>query len=99
MVPGSMEEHITQEEQALADDKMRAEIAKLIAETHQIDDKMRAEIAKLIAETHQIDDKMRAEIAKLIAETRQNGVSTFLAPTLAAAALMGAGAAIVKLFF
>ena len=63
MVPGSMEEHITQEEQALA------------------------------------DDKMRAEIAKLIAETRQNGVSTFLAPTLAAAALMGAGAAIVKLFF
>ena len=72
---------MTQEEQALADDKMRAEIAKLIAETHQI------------------DDKMRAEIAKLIAETRQIGVSTFLAPTLAAAALMGAGAAFVKLFF
>lgn len=63
MVPGSMEEHLTQEEQALA------------------------------------DDKMRAEIAKLLAETRQIGVSTFLAPALAAAALMGATAAIVKLFF
>ena len=90
---------MTQEEQALADDKMRAEIAKLLAESRQIDDKMRAEIAKLLAESRQIDDKMRAEIAKLLAETRQIGVSTFLAPALAAAALMGATAAIVKLFF
>ena len=72
---------MTQEEQALADDKMRAEIAKLLAESRQI------------------DDKMRTEIAKLLAETRQIGVNTFLAPTLAAAALMGATAAIVKLFF
>ena len=45
------------------------------------------------------DDKMRAEIAKLLAETRQIGVNTFLAPALAAAALMGATAAIVKIFF
>ena len=45
------------------------------------------------------DDKMRAEIAKLLAETRQIGVNTFLAPFLAAAGLMGATAAIVKLFF
>ncbi len=71
--------------------------------THQeqslADDKMRAEIAKLLAETHQVDDKMRAEIAKLLAETRQIGVNTFLAPALAAAAVMGATAALVKLFF
>ena len=45
------------------------------------------------------DGKMRAEIARLLAETRQIGVNTFLAPTLAAAALMGATAAVVKLFF
>ncbi|MXX89474.1 MAG: hypothetical protein F4213_14440 [Boseongicola sp. SB0677_bin_26] len=71
--------------------------------THQeqslADDKMRAEIAKLLAETRQVDDKMRAEITKLLAETRQIGVNTFLAPALAAAAVMGATAALVKLFF
>lgn len=53
--------------------------------------------------THQeqsiADDKMRAEIAKLLAETKQINVNTFLAPALAAAALMGGTAAIVKLFF
>ena len=91
--------HMTSQEQALADDKMRAEIAKLLSETRQIDDKMRAENMKLLAETRQTDDKMRAEIAKLLAETRQVGVNTFLAPALAAAALMGATAAVVKLFF
>ena len=63
MVPGSMQEQMTQEEQALA------------------------------------DDKMRAEIAKLFAETRQIGIDTFLAPALVAAALMGAIATLVKLFF
>lgn len=45
------------------------------------------------------DDKMRAEIAKLLAETKQINVNTFLAPGLAAAALMGATAALVKLLF
>ena len=45
------------------------------------------------------DDKMRAEIAKLLAETKQIGVSTFLAPALAAAALMGGTAAVIKLFY
>ena len=90
---------MTEHEQTLADDKMRAEIARLLAETRQIDGKMQAEIAKLIAETRQIDGKMQAEIAKLIAETHQIKVTTFLAPTLAAAALLGAGGAITKLFF
>lgn len=45
------------------------------------------------------DDKMRAEIAKLLAETRQISVNTFLAPFLAAAGLMAATAALVKIFF
>ncbi len=43
--------------------------------------------------------KIDTEIAKMLAETRQIGVSTFLAPFLAAAGLMGATAALVKLFF
>ena len=51
------------------------------------------------AEQNIQDDKMRAEIAKLLAETKQINVNTFLAPALAAAAVMGATAAIVKLFF
>ena len=45
------------------------------------------------------DDKMRAEIAKLLAETKQIGVNTFLSPFLAAAGLMAATAALVKLLF
>ena len=44
------------------------------------------------------DDKMRAEIAKLLAETKQINVNTFLAPALAAAALMGTVVALTKLF-
>lgn len=51
------------------------------------------------AEIRLSDEKLRAEVAKLIAETRQIGVNTFLAPFLAAAGLMGATAAIVKMFF
>ena len=45
------------------------------------------------------DDKMRAEIAKLLAETKQINANTFLAPALAAAALMAGTATLVKLFF
>ncbi len=45
------------------------------------------------------DDKMRAEIAKMLAEPKQVSVNTFLVPFMAAAVLMGATAAIVKLFF
>ena len=55
------------------------------------------------AELKLSDEKLRAEVAKLIAETGQIGVSTFLAPFLAAAGLMGATAALtaalVKLLF
>lgn len=51
------------------------------------------------AEQSLADDKMRAEISKMLSETRQINVNTFLAPFLAAAGLMGATAAIVKLFF
>ena len=52
------------------------------------------------------DEKLQAEVAKLIAEVAQIGtqtyrvtISTILMPFLAAAALMGATAAVVKLFF
>ena len=50
------------------------------------------------AEMNLADDKMRAEIAKLLAETRQVTVNTFLAPFLAAGAVIGAGAALAKFF-
>ena len=50
------------------------------------------------AEQSLADDKMRAEIAKLLAETKQIGLNTFLAPFLAAAGVMGATAALVKIF-
>ncbi|MFO1071111.1 MAG: hypothetical protein U1E17_00025 [Geminicoccaceae bacterium] len=50
------------------------------------------------AEQSLADDKMRAEIAKLLAETKQINLNTFLAPFLAAAGVMGATAALVKLF-
>ena len=45
------------------------------------------------------DDKMRAEIAKLIAETKQINVNTFAIPFVTAAGVMGATAAVVKIFF
>lgn len=50
------------------------------------------------AEQNLADDKMRAELVKLMAESKQIGVNTFLAPFLAAAALMGVTAALVKIF-
>ena len=50
------------------------------------------------AEQSLADDRMRAEIAKLLAETKQIGINTFLAPFLAAAGVMGATAAIEKIF-
>ncbi|MEM1376310.1 MAG: hypothetical protein AAGG69_02870 [Pseudomonadota bacterium] len=64
-----------------------------------VDDKMRAEIAKLLADTRYVDDRSQAEIAKFHAEATQLKMSAFLAPFLAAAGLMGATAALVKLFF
>ena len=51
------------------------------------------------AEVKLADEKLRAEVARPIAETRRISVGTFLTPFLAAAGLMGATAAVVKLFF
>ena len=62
------------------------------------DDRMREEIAALFAETRQLDDRMRAEIARLLAKPRRIGAGTFLVPALTAAAVMGATAAVVKVF-
>ena len=50
--------------------------------------KLDAEIAELMATT-----------AKLNAETKQISVNTYLSPFLAAAAVMGATAALIKLLF
>jgi len=54
---------MTSQQQALADDRMRAEIAKLIAETAKINN---GEIAKITAEMFRIN----AETAKISAESR-----------------------------
>lgn len=64
--------------------KLDVEIANLNATT-----------AKLIAET----SKLASENAKLLAESRQLRVNTFLAPFLAAAAVIGATAAFMRIFF
>ena len=59
---------MTAEEQALADDRMRAEIAKLIQESAKI----RAEtfhINERTSHTHQDIAKLQAETAKILAET------------------------------
>lgn len=79
---------MTVEEQRLADDKMRAELAKL-----------QVEIAMLRDKQPHVDERERAELRKLVAEAGQLKVSMFLAPFLAAAALMGATAALVRLLF
>ena len=51
------------------------------------------------AEQNLADDKMRAEIAKMLTKTKQISVNTFLAPFLAAAGVIGATAAVIKIFF
>lgn len=63
------------------------------AEQSLADDKTRAEITKLQAEVAKLQD----ELPKLLAEARSVTVNTFLAPALAAAGLMGATAALVKI--
>lgn len=63
------------------------------AEQSIADDKMRVEISKLQVEVA----KLQAEIPKIVAEARSITVNTFLAPALAAAGLMGATAALVKI--
>lgn len=54
---------MTSQEQALADDKMRAEIARIAAETSKINqernEKLQAEIAKLVAETAKLNSENR----------------------------------------
>ena len=63
--------------------------------TSLTDEKLRAEVAKLIEETR----RLGVDAEKSRAETGQIKVSMFLAPFAAAAALMGATAAVVKVFF
>ncbi len=51
------------------------------------------------AEVKLEDEKLRAEVSKLIAETGHIKMTTFLAPFLASAGMIGATAAVVKVFF
>ncbi|MEM6729158.1 MAG: hypothetical protein AAF618_11710 [Pseudomonadota bacterium] len=85
---------------------MRAEIAKYWSESRAADETLRlrqeklsAEVAKLVAETQKLSASLQVELLRLNAEATQIRVSTFLAPALAAAGLMGATAAIVQIFF
>ena len=68
---------MTMEEQRLADDRMRAEIAKLTAEV----------------------EKIRVDVQKAAIDMRYVWMQTIVAPFTAAAVVMGATAALVKLFF
>ena len=86
---------MTCQEQALHDEKMRAEIAKLQGEAAILFN----DAVRRSREPDPVDERERAELRKLVAEAGQLCVSMFLAPFLAAAALMGATAAVIKIFF
>ena len=86
---------MTREEQTLHDEKMRAEIAKLQLEASV----MLRDAIRRSRNPDPVDERERAELRKLVAEAGQLKVSMFLAPFVAAAALMGATAAVVKIFF
>ena len=78
---------MTREEMSLHDDRMRAEIAKLSVEFEALRQRL-----------PYVDEREQAELRKLVSEAGQLKVNMFLAPFLASAALMGATAALVKLF-
>jgi len=73
---------MTENEQALADAKIEAEIAKIRAETARL----------------QADEKFRAEVSKLIADTASIKQKVFWYPTVLLFGAAGAGAAVAKLF-
>ena len=82
---------MTAEEQALADDRMRAEIAKLIAETP----KLGAETTRM---AHDVT-KLQAETAKLIAETARISHERFWIPfTIFAGVVIAAISIVPRLF-
>ncbi|MEL6504218.1 MAG: hypothetical protein AAFO61_05995 [Pseudomonadota bacterium] len=74
---------MTAEEQALADDKMRAEIARLNAETQTMN-----------AQRTKLDEQLTASIARVVAETEKLQREAKWYPAVVAAALLGAGAAV-----
>ena len=77
-------------------DRADVEIRRL----HNDADKLEAEARKLMAETHKLEAekaKLSAERAKLETDARFSPWLILAQGTLAAAALMGAGAAIAKL--
>ena len=82
---------MTPQEQALADEKMRAEIAKMIAERFKVN----AEMFKINAETARINGP---EIARLLAETAKINSESRWYPAVVASGATLAIVAIAKLF-
>ncbi|MEM9733423.1 MAG: hypothetical protein AAF903_08045 [Pseudomonadota bacterium] len=74
---------MTAEEQSLADQKMRVEIARLMAETAEINQKFAYS-----------DRKSEAEIKHMESLTGKLARETYWYPVFVAAALLGAGAAV-----
>ena len=78
---------MTREEQAMADDLMRAEIAKLIAETSRIN-----------AEARNFDNRVRAEIGRMDAEAAKVRSERFWIPfTVFAGAIVAIVTAVPRL--
>ena len=85
---------MTEQEKALNDDRMRAEISRLVADTS----KMVAETSRVVAETSRIaleNAKLRAETSKISKEARWYELVIFAG---GASALTLAIVAVTKLF-
>ncbi|MBC6402348.1 MAG: hypothetical protein GDA39_07385 [Hyphomonadaceae bacterium] len=80
---------MTQEDQRLADDKMRAELYRLMEETINFS----KERAKTVSET----EKTIAEIKKINADVTDVKIGYVIKPMLAGSALTGAIVALFKL--
>ena len=85
---------MTQEEQRLADDRMRADIARLQAEAANIFEDMRLRREKFEEETR----RNQVSIDKTIRETQHIKVRMYVEPLISACALIGATIALTKLF-
>ena len=79
----------------LAKAKIFAEIMQMLADMRKKD----AETVKVNAEADTFREMRNAEIAKLMAETANINKQTYWYPLLVASGLIGAIAAVVKLFF
>ncbi|MDR2858199.1 MAG: hypothetical protein LBV50_10190 [Novosphingobium sp.] len=79
----------------LALQEQLARIRQMIAETDRLTTEQSARVRQMIDEA----ERNRAEQAKLARETRVMPASLIMQAMLATAALLGAGAAVAKVFF